>query len=101
MSEVLCISLLIVGLELMYFGFRILTGGKVKIMDISTDVTFNKQGNYTFKYYSDGSLSITYNTRDGNDSPNHLACSLNLNSKEVEILKEFLESYNKKDIVVH
>ena len=70
-------------------------------MKISTDVNFNKQGRYTFNHYSDGSLSITYNTVDANNLPNHLTCSLILNSKEVEILKEFLDAYNKRDNILH
>ena len=56
-------------------------------MNVTTDIRYNGSGRYTFSKYDDGCVDITYDTEyDGG-----LSCTFKLNSKEAEILKEFLE----------
>ena len=56
-------------------------------INITTDIKYSGRGRYTFSKYDDGCVDITYDTEDDSG----LSCTFKLNSKEAEILKEFLE----------
>ena len=58
---------------------------------LTTNPNYNKQGNYEFSTYDDGSISITYNTVNVDGYSNHLECSFIFNKQEAKLLKEFLE----------